>query len=56
MVALYFHCLCGYILKHKKPLNRLTLVQNSETNLPFSNKEGIAGISLLYKDLFNIDQ
>ena len=56
MVALYFHCLLVYILKQKKSLNRLALVQKYETNLPFTNKGGIAGIFLLYKSVFNIDQ
>ena len=55
MVALYFQCLlCTYL--SKKSLNRLALVQEFETNLPFTNKGGIAGIFLLYKNLFNIDQ
>ena len=50
MVALYFLCLLVYILKQKKSLNRLALVQKSETNLPVTNKEGIAGFFLLYKN------
>ena len=46
----------GVHIEAKKSLNRLALVQKSETNLPFTNKGGIAGIFLLYKNLFNIDQ
>ena len=46
----------GVHIEAKKSLNRLALVQNSETNLPFTNKGGIAGMFLLYKNLFNIDQ
>ena len=33
----------GVYIEAKKSLNRLALVQKSETNLPFTNKEGIAG-------------
>ena len=56
MVALYFHYLLVYILKQNKLLNRLALLQKSETKLPFTNKGGITEIFLLYKNLFNIDQ
>ena len=43
-------------IKQLKSLSRLALVQKSETNLPFTHKRGIAGIFLLYKNLFNIEQ
>ena len=46
----------GVHIEAKKSLNRLALVQKFKTNLPFTNKGGIAGIFLLYKNLFNIDQ
>ena len=46
----------GVHIEAKKSLNRLALVQKSKTNLPFTNKGGITGIFLLYKNLFNIDQ
>ena len=45
----------GVHIEAKKSLNRLALVQKSETNLPFTNKGEIARIFLLYKNLFNID-
>ena len=44
-----------HIEANKKSLNRLALVQKYETNLPFTNKGGIAGIFLVYKSVFNID-
>ena len=46
----------GVHMEAKNSLNRLDLAQKYETNLPFLNKGGIAGIFLLYKNLFNIDQ
>ena len=46
----------GVYIEAKKLLNRLALAKKSETNLPFTNKGGIAGIFLLYKNLVNIDQ
>ena len=46
----------GVHTEAKKSLNRLALVQKPEINLSFTNKGWIAGIFLLYKNLFNIDQ
>ena len=39
-----------------KSLNRLVLVQKSETDIPFTNKGGITESFSLCKNLFNIDQ
>ena len=39
----------GVYIEAKKSLNKLALVRNSETNLPFTNKGVIGGIFLLYK-------
>ena len=46
----------GVYIEASKSLDRLALVQKSKTSLPFTNKGGFAGIFLLYKNLFNIDQ
>ena len=48
--------LIGVHIEAKKSVNGLASVEKSETNLAFTNKEGISGIFLLYKTLFNIDQ
>ena len=40
----------------KKSVNILASIQKSETDLAFTNKGGISGIFLSYKNLFNIDQ
>ena len=52
MVALYFHYLLVHILK-QRIIKKLDLVQ---VYLPFTNKGEIAGIFLLYKNLFNVDE
>ena len=54
--GIVFPLFIGVHIEAKKSLSRLALVQKSETNLPCANKGGIAGIYLLYKNLFNIDQ
>ena len=56
MAAMYFHCLLVYILKQKVIKQIRFNTKISETNLPFTNKGGIARIFVLYKKLFNIDQ
>ena len=52
MVALYFHYLLVHILK-QRIIKKLDLVQ---VYLPYTNKGEIAGIFLLYKNLFNVDE
>ena len=55
---------CGSVLRlfigvhidAKKSLNRLAFIQKSEINLLLTSKGSIDGISLLYKNWFNIDQ
>ena len=46
----------GVHIHAKKSLNRLAFIQKSEINLLLTSKGCIDGISLLYKNRFNIDQ
>ena len=45
--GIVFPLYIGVHIEAKKSLNRLALVKNSETNLPFTNKGGIPGIRLI---------